>query len=308
MLPIGLIVLSAYWLGNNPYQWHILLMVVISIGYTHFGIGAYYQLRTFQKQPKRRFLYTVFSALVLLSALVMYCFQTLGLLPLVAFFVVPYFMLHGYFNEQTLFSRSFTIPPPNVIFFGLAVWGTAAAIFAFQHQSAFFAPNLTFLSMPEIVFLLDLWDTTFYRYSFLGSCILSALALGVTGFTILKQPGSSLIVRGQFVVIAVATWYMYQYGPFNYVYMFTLLLGYHFLTWMFYFGSIFYTDQSGRFRPYIMLHVLIIGGAWITYVLYGFVDSTPARFVFNSSFFLFLTLAHVTTSFMNDGWFKKRFL
>ena len=122
LLPFVVIVIADFVWGDTTYAWQWLLMIVISIGYTHYGIGAYYQLATFRRQQKSTFLHVIFVALVLLSAAIIYAFSALGLVWLVAFFVIPYFMLHGYFNEQTLFARSCKKASPDAVLAGIALW------------------------------------------------------------------------------------------------------------------------------------------------------------------------------------------
>lgn len=299
VVPLSAILITLWWYGDTPQQWTLLLMLVMTLGYTHFAVGGYYQLRGFARQKQARYLYGFFILLVGLSALAIGMADAYKLMPLVAFLVIPYFMVHGYYNEKNLFTRQVSNTVPTVIIFGIAAWATAATIYAFGHPSAFFTPQLTFLSSIEVTQILSFTKALFFWGSYLSSFVLALGVLTVLVYGLLTRRRYQKIMLLQLLVTSLATMYMYYHGPFNYIYLFTVLLGYHFMTWLIYFGVLFYSSEPQRFRHYVFLHLSIIV---VVILLAG--SSRFTHIIFNGNFFLFLTLAHITTSFMNDDWFK----
>ncbi len=303
-LPLSIIGLTFVLMGSNTTQWTLLLMMVFTLGYTHYFIGGYYQIKGFLRHKKVVRLMAAFVVCVIFSAFLITVAQVYGYMWLVAFFAIPYFMLHGYFNEITLFEKSSALFVPRGIFLSGSLFFTGLTMFAFTHPSAYFGYDLSFLSPFEIAF----------QQSVQTVSLLIGDALAVT-----------LLVMGVFV----ASYYLYterQYRSFlfmlllielvaislvtlgrpNYTYFFFLLLSYHFTTWALFYGQQFYTRSTKAFFRYIIFHVIIVSGAIFGYWLFAYLGiKNPSILVFNGNVFLFLTMVHITSSFLNDAWCRR---
>jgi hypothetical protein len=99
-------------------------------------------------------------------------------------------------------------------------------------------------------------------------------------------------------------WFWFA-NPLPYVWLFVLLLGYHFLTWGIHYGVVFWSLGSA-FWTYLFGHVAVVAGVLgISLVMTQTTDLFPLGLL-NTELFLAATLIHISTSFLNDDWLKHR--
>jgi hypothetical protein len=294
-----------YFLLTVPVQarfWQLLLMVLIAFGYTHFIAGYYYQVRALMYSVKPNRELRVFAVLAAASLLVVGAFYTTDTMHYMPFLVIPYFMLHGFFNEQSLFFRQSGGTMPVGIAASIALWLTAVALLSFLHPSAYYTATLEFPSITEAMYLVQSMPPyLFFGVQIVGWCgiVISFLILLymflVHAYYRVTVP---LLLLGAFF-----TYLLFVGGPFNNVYMQYILLTYHFATWMFFYGARFFSERK-QFAEYSLLHVGIISICLLSLTpLVG--KSEVSSFIFNANVFLSFSTVHITTSFMNELWFKQ---
>ena len=102
------------------------------------------------------------------------------------------------------------------------------------------------------------------------------------------------------IILATVSW-----GAIPYVYMYFIVVGYHFMTWF-----LFYIrEMKGRpgtaLRDFSFLHIIVLApfavGGWLF-----FQPDTPdfAYLLFDYKYFVVATYIHISVSFMNDQWFQ----
>ena len=303
--PIIVIALVSIALTPPQLAWQILLMLTFTLGYTHYFIGGYYQLTSFsrQSQYKRRML--AYWFLVAVSTFIIVFAQYWGLMWLVAFVTIPYFLLHGFFNEMSL-ARSVVGVSINPRFLAaLSLYIAGLTMTAFSHYSAKFNYDLSFMAEPlyvseQISLLIFLFKLAGGTFVFLATTVFMYEIL-------INRRSVKYLVSAIGISLGALVLYISVY-PFNYVYAFTFLLMYHFLTWMIHYGVRFKATNTSRFYFYVLAHVGIV--ALVIFIYSGFTYfniQNPSAFVFNGNMFLFLTTVHITTAFLNDGWCKRLF-
>ena len=299
LLVLGGVMYSAPF-AQVGWQW--LLYITIVLGYTHFLIGGYYQVRSFGRKPQSARYYGAFLVLLIISLGLVglaYWFEAMILL---AFTAIPYFMLHGFFNEHTLFRLQTGRTVSFSIFGALALWLTSLTVLSSFHPSAYFNQFLEFSTLAAFLQVSLLAPSSFHTVAvvvgFAGVGVSIGLAVYAWWRHGLRAAALSVLLVGG----VITGWYLWQ-GTLNYVYFFYLLLVYHFLTWMIFYGVRFYERDRG-FGSYILWHVVIVGGCLLVVMTDGWgITTNWSQWVFNSHVFLFFTFSHITTSFVNEAWF-----
>lgn len=301
LVVLGTILFSA---ESAQQGWRWLLYITIVLGYTHFLIGGYYQVRAFRRKLQKARYYTAFLLLLVVSvALVGYAYWSSAMI-LLAFTAIPYFMLHGFFNEHTLFRQQTGRAVSFSIFGAIALWLTALTILSSFHPSAYFNQYLEFSTLAAFLNVSVLAPSVFHTAAvaagFVGVGLSVLLAMWAWYRHGLWLASASVLVVGGMIT----GWYLWH-GTLNYVYFFYLLLVYHFLTWMIFYGVRFYERGKG-FWSYVFWHLVILI-VCLTVLFTDRVGVTAgwSQWVFNSHVFLFFTFAHITTSFVNEPWFQR---
>lgn len=304
LLPL-LVILGTYFaLGSHAGQWTMLLMIVFTLGYTHYFIGGFYQLRGFLRQPKPVRLIAAFLLCVVVSAIIIWYAHYYSYMWLIAFLAIPYFMIHGYENEVTLFTRSSARVVPRGLLLALSLFVTGFTLLAFAHPSAYWGYDLSFMSPFEIAFQ----KSTQSAFIFIADVFATGLLVLGVGVALYASRRASMyrvlgIVLFCLLLFASA---LLMFGRPNYVYMFFTLLSYHFITWALFYGQQFYHRSPLVFVRYVVAHLVIaliaILGYW-WFLALGI--ENPSALVFNGNIFLFLTMVHITTSFLNDEWCRR---
>lgn len=308
LIPTAFIVLSLPFFTDPTDQWRFLLFIVVIVGYTHYFIGGFYQVKAFSKKTRPALYWLWFTILTAIAVLVWwYCFQYGRMIEL-AFFTIPYFMIHGFFNEQTFVSRMLHIDLPPAIVGSLSIWLASITTLSFFHPSAYFDMNYEYrfqtvesvfqvtLAQPDVLFL---WAQIGGILGVVVAFGLLFMALPNRAYWLVSIPMASL---GTFF-----TGLYFYMGSFNYVYLFFLLLMFHFLTWMFFYAVRFYERSISRFVWYVFWHLVIVGVSVMALfaTFYGPAFDLVGFVAGNSYIFLLLTTIHITTSFLNEPWFER---
>ncbi len=307
-LPLAIIIVSWFSFSEPVEQWRFLLLLVVTIGYTHYLIGGYYQLKSYTRKHRPQQYYIWFGLLTIIATGVWWwCWSTDRMVEL-AIFMIPYFVAHGFFNEQTFVARQLgTVLPPGIIG-SITIWLAAVTTLSFLHPSAFFDKHYEYQFQTAV--------TAFqFSYPQAESIVWWVIGFGLLGLVVAAVIMGHVLYRRQYLqvslpiaVIGLGLTGLYLYmGTFNYVYLLFFLLMYHFITWMIYSGVRFYERSPTQLGWYLAWHLLIIGAvvAMMASVVVSTVSDQVAFMAMNSYLFLLLTTIHITTSFINETWFQR---
>lgn len=281
--------------------WTMLLIGVSLLGYTHYLLGMYYQNRAWRSKKSYSWFVIYFIGVASLSVLLVVVAVQSGYLWLVALLTIPYFVWHGYENEQTLFLRSTNQTLSPWLIGGISLVTIGLTIDSFRHASAQFSTALTypaFSLLPQQGSISG--DAAQYLFTVAVSFIIAGLGCLLYSYY-RRRSGATL---GWVVTaIALGIWFWFA-SPLPYVWFFVLLLGYHFFTWGIYYAVVFRQNQR-QFNSYITAHVLIIVGVVVgSFFVAQWVPQLPLGLL-NTEFFITASLIHITTSFLNETWLKK---
>jgi hypothetical protein len=298
-IPISAIGFAAFFLPE-PQSWTILLVLVSFVGYTHYVLGSYYQLKAWRRRstyPRFLLSFLVFTGL---SVIAMVGAVYLEVVWLVALLTIPYFIWHGYENEQTLFTRATGKVLSTALVCGLSLLAVGATMDAFRHTSASFNHGLMYdlHIVPKFTGDLAIINT--------GLLVIGVFCLGMGAFFVWYhwwQRRSYVAAWWSSVTLFILTWFYFA-NPLPYVWLFVLLLSYHFITWGLHFAVVFWPQQK-RFFAYLFGHgVVIVGVIVLSLLLDQYTEQFPLGLL-NTEFFLTATLIHISTSSLNDVWLQK---
>ena len=284
--------------------WTILLVITTIVGFSHYLIGGYYQVKSLARTPVPVQRYRWYLLLSTLSVGAVIPFMLTGNLAWVAFATIGYFMLHGFFNEITLFERVSGGVGNRWSVGALAIGLAGLAIIGFAHPSAYFNPQLDYLGMNYLLLQALAWGSPFAEMSrWLGYGALAA-AVCLQATALLRAHARRLqhaLFLGVVVAATLGSIFIY---PLNYVYVFTALLLYHFLIWFWFYLRANMDRAPGALRQYLLLHVLVFAPFAIAYIT-GYGWEWIDEYILNSYVFITLTTVHITTSFMSEPWFRR---
>ena len=298
-IPVAAIVLISL-AATQPDNWTILLVGLSLLGYTHYVLGAYYQHMAWYRRGRYLEFLGRFLGLSLLSVLGVVLAVSHDLLWLVAFLTIPYFVWHGYENEHTLFTRATGERLSPWLLGGMSVAAVGATLDAFRHTSANFSYSLVYTNglIPKfsdtfLVISPYLWGIGF------GLMLVGSAAIW---YATLRHRSLANFVWS-FAAMVLLLWF-YIANPLPYIWLFVILLGYHFLTWGIHYGVVFWS-QPNRFSSYLFAHgVVVVGVVGLSLGVSQLTTAFPLGLL-NSEFFLAATLVHISTSFLNDFWLQK---
>lgn len=305
-LIIALILVSYIWLGNTPEQWQFLLICLIGFGYGHFIIGFVYQIKSFFRKPKPWLQVTTFSILALLSLLVVeFLFQMIGY-ALALFIGFAYFLLHGLFNEQTLIQRQVKVLVPLPYILSLALFVFTLLAYTVPDPTFLFNRALQFADVNQFVFLQSFSNMgislEIFPFIFWGGVIVSFAVLLLSWFYTRWHKLTQFL----FVLYICILLLTVMFGAVQYVYMYLIVVGYHFMTWFFYYFHEMRKRTYSEFLQFSLLHVAVL----TPFLLAGLVffsgwESNIVNIMFDYKYFVIATYIHISVSFMNDEWFQN---
>jgi hypothetical protein len=303
-----LLLLAAFFLLSNisfsdqQASWTFILIVTTIFSFTHYFVGWFYQVKSFRKGTDQRKKYQWFLLLALVTTAIALAFILTG--QIILFFVlgIGIFMVHGYFNEHTLYNRetgkvadSWLIASGALFLTGLVLLSLAhpSSLISLDYEYAYQGDLLMRLALETSVLpTLGLWfGVTFFVLSFLVELV--ALLRS-------KQRARHWLMMLGILVMAGVFYIIY---PPNYIYVFAGILLYHFLIWFWVYFKQFAKDRGSLFK-YLLLHAIVIL-PFLPFLPISFNSLVYLLFV-NAVVVLSLTAVHIVTSFMNEQWFKRR--
>lgn len=302
----GLSVLS-FTLYPDVHQsrWFVLLLVMTVFGYSHYAVGAVYQLRSFTRKQDPVRWYRWFTGLTLVSLAVCGIFFLYGQIGILAFTVIGYFMVHGLFNEVTLFERQTNLRADRFTIYAIASSLLGAAFLAVGHASWFFAPDLTFMaiSTPGLTSYL-LTDPIPQITRLLGIICFTSAVIAQLWATLRKTAHRyfHLIVLGLVLVIAIVGWTWY---PLHYVFILSSLLLYHFVVWFMFYADQFWRSRRTELPLYLGVHALVLLPFIALLLPDTYLGAVVDTYLLNSYLFLTLTAMHISVSFLSERWLQE---
>jgi len=300
----ALILGSFFLLGYNTTQWQVVLLFIIIFGYSHFLVGFYYQLLSFKRKPKPHRQILAFIALSVLSvvlAQILFSYVGYAIALLIGFM---YFLLHGLFNEQTLIQRQSGITVPLVYIWSLAVFVMALLTYTIPDPTFFFSRTLQFSPIDVFMMVQSFkeWGIPMvsFKYIFWGGMVLSFMIL-LYAWWKHKFHKLTLFLGSLYMLVIAATVFI---GALPYVYMYLVVVGYHFMTWFLFYWHEMAKRGQQAFVSFLSLHALVLAPFIIAGVLFFIAPTVPswALVLVDKKYFTIATYVHISVSFMNDTW------
>mgnify|MGYP003430087799 CR=1 len=302
---LAAIFVSQAVLGTGMAQWQFALLFVVILGYMHFFVGFYYQLKALARRENPSMYYIAFAILVLISVAITY-----GLLyffnPLIAFYInIIYFLFHGLLNEQTLIQRQANVRMPLICLLPLMIGALALFNAALFHPSIIFKRDFiydasfadVFVAMVQQAFSVDI---------VLNTIVIGFIAAHALAFYVLYKYPYRLFNSVSILLLSSITVVAYFFGPLAYVNIYLFIVGYHFVTWSVYFFAVNRARGPQFLTPYLVVHACVLIPLFITAGLHVKGIEVPLLvdfFRFDS--YLLFGMAHITTSFLNEVWLQK---
>ena len=304
---ILIVVLGSLWaLGYNETQWQLVVAILIAFGYTHFLVGFYYQCKSFTRKPNSWQYFLTVTVLILLTlALTQVLFVYAGYA--IALFVgLTYFLLHGLFNEQTLLEREGGVHIPLIYFTSLVVFVFSLLAYSIPDTTFLFDRALNFSVVNDFLLAISFNSLgvklSAFSFVFWGGVIVSYVLL-LIAWSKTRHNKLALYLGLSYAIVSIAS---FVWGTIPYVYMYVGIVGYHFMTWFFFFLREMSNRPKPALRNYNLLHLLVIApflvGGWLF-----FTEETSklSLTLFDYKYFVVATYIHISTSFMNDQWFQN---
>lgn len=305
---MALLILGSFLLlGYSTIQWQVILMFIIIFGYGHFLVSFYYQLMSFKKKskPSRYFLTFIFLAILsIVFAQFLFSYVGYGLALFIGFM---YFLIHGLFNEQTLIQRQSGIAVPLVYIGSLAVFVMSLLTYTIPDPTFFFTRTLQFMPIDTFVMTQSFREWGFSMLSF-KLIFWSGVALSSTilFYAWLKHRlnAVSVFLASSYTFVIAATVFI---GALPYVYMYLIVVGYHFMTWFLFYWNEMKMRSQKIFNTFVTLHVMVLMPFLLAGVLFFVSPIVPtwALTLLDYKYFVMATYAHITVSFMNDKWCQE---
>jgi hypothetical protein len=299
-------VVTGLWLGFVEPQWQLILLILITFGHAHFLIGFYYQVKSFWRRPdpwQQLFVWLVLALVTLIGTVLI--FEHLGYVAAM-FIGFMYFLLHGLFNEQTLIQREAGMFVPLIYIFSLAVFIMSLLTYTVPDPTFLFSRSLEFVPVDNFVFVQTFkalgLNLVIFPYLFWGGMVLSFCILFLAWWQSRRHHLTLFLFSSYCLILALTV----IFGALPYIYMYFVVIGYHFMTWFIFFLREFARRSTKLLREFLIIHGLVLVpfllGGWLF-----FAPDTPnwTYVIFDYKYFVIATYIHITTSFMNDGWFQR---
>ncbi len=281
--------------------WPLLISGAYIVGYTHYFVGGFYQLQGIRKNKSRRLWYW-FIGIAIASSVFSYLCVVYSLMGVFAFAVIAYFMVHGYLNENTIYTRqSGRAPVPlytlalTTVLFGMLMYGVG-------HQSWYFSSSLEFYARSSFALRMLVEQSLVVQLAKNIGFLSLIVAVLASGIAVYKQKTPFALVLASAVMIASVLTYLAQ--PVYYVLVLVLVNGYHFVMWFFFYLENFIARN--RLQEYLFAHGIVLA-PFLLLFLHNDISTQVQSIFLNSNTFLAVTFVHISTSFLNET-FVKDFL
>ncbi len=288
-------------LAGGVAGWWWLLAIVTVFGYLHYLIGGFYQFRQLRREEHARrfgFAALLMSIVSLGVVIVVLITDTYYLL---SFFVIMYFLWHGYENEITLFERQTGRLARRDTVGALVLTTLALALFGVGHASWYFTPWYEFVATTPVVYELLPGGSVLPLVAFWLGVLSAATAVGLAVHAFVF--GTARLFHGVFLLSILGVLVLGAlFVPLHYVIVLGGLLFYHFMVWFLFYEERFRQRNKREWLSYGGIHAVIL----LPFVLSLLLDwQSFLTFTLNSYVFLLLTLVHITLSFLNEQWVRR---
>jgi hypothetical protein len=300
------IALSSLWFGYVETQWQFILLTLMTFGYAHFIVGFIYQCKSFFRKPNTKQHLITFGVLAIATVIFAEVLFSLAGYAFAMFVGFAYFLLHGLFNEQTLIKREGGIHVPLLYIWSLAIFIMSLLTYTVPDPTFLFDRALAFA--PVDTFLMTVtfagmgMSLAAFPYIFWSGMFLSFVVLW-WAWSKTKNHQLTVFLGGSYLLIILATVF---WGALPYIYMYFLVVGYHFMTWFLFYVRQMKGRAGNALQEFSALHIVILipflVGGWLF-----FTSNTPdwVFTIFDYKYFVVATYVHISVSFMNDEWFQK---
>lgn len=306
LLSIYLVWLSSYWFFPESAvgRWYVLLFVMTVFGYAHYIVGAVYQLKSYQRHRRPLRSYMWFLLFAVGSAGVAWWAMSSDQIGWFAFVVIGYFMLHGFYNEHTLYERQVASKADPYVVRAFVLTLSGLILLAVGHPSSFFDTQLIFLDISTTAIEQYLVTHTMPIASrWLGIvCLSGAFAMAI--IATIRTRTHRWWYTGFVAIIVLASIISFVWYPLSYIVMLSSLLLYHFLVWFLFYFQSFYERSVQQLTIYIGIHIVVL----LPFLALYFDSQTfdwVRVYILNSYTFLILTCVHITTAWLNEKGCKK---
>jgi hypothetical protein len=216
-----------------------------------------------------------------------------------------YFLFHGLLNEQTLIQRQTGTHVPLVFLSALSVFVIALLTYSVPDETFFFDRQLQFTSVSEAM-VNHIFETSYMSLQRFTEVFW--LGLGASLLTLAYawyRHGLPWLTSFLATTILVSTALVVVYGPPAYIYMYVFVVGYHFMTWLLFYLVEMRKRGRRQLQIFVFHNLLVL--APLLYGAHLFFQPYPPEWVFvmfDYKYFVVMTYVHISTSFMNDTWFK----
>ncbi len=301
----AIIGISYLALGYGPAQWQFILLAIVTFGYAHFLVGFYYQWKSFARRSDKVVQQVAFVVLSLFAVALTLAMQHVFSPAFALYVSLVYFMVHGFLNEQTLLYRQSGVYVPLLFFLGFALFVMSIFNASVLHESAFFSTFLTydvsaFANFPALL-------NQIIGVELILVTMISGIVLGMLVLCLAMYRFAHYSLGYAFLSACVfGSWLLYMFGPFPYIYVYFVIVGYHFMTWFVFYFTTMRARGKDPLKQFMYAHVIVLvplGLLVTTFYTNSFheISSQLLRF----DVYVIITMVHITTSFMNDEWLQK---
>ena len=293
ILLVVLLWFSAGSVGEGPTEsWRIILLLTVIFGMTHYFVGGFYQLKSLMRSDSSPRLLSWFAGLAAVSVASYFFFSWAGWLSFLSVALIFYFLLHGYFNEITLFEKQVNKKAEPKYIAVVILFLLGVTCLGVGHASWFFNQSYEYTSYV-------LYTAHVTPLFWLGGLLLAA-ALCLHAWCVLSAKQHRAVLAGTFFVLSALSYGAILIAPVNYVFILSWLLAYNFFIWFIFYAQKFWSVDKREFFKYITLHLVVL-----LPLLTVFFGVSPGILIVHGSVFIPITIAHISTSFLSEKWFLK---
>lgn len=241
----------------------------------------------------------------LVTTTVIFSVGIMGTLGFVAalFIGFLYFLLHGLFNEQTLIKRQTGHTVPLSFLVALSVFVIALLTYSVPDQTFFFDRYLSFTAMNELLlkYIFEVYYMALASFTYVF-WVGTGVSVAVLGYAWYKH-GYTMLTLGLLALVVSTSVAVVVFGPPLYIYMYLLVVGYHFVTWLLFYLVEMKRRGTKAYTVFVLQNIAIL----VPFMVGAYLFYTPqppvwVMWMFDYQLFVVMTYVHISTSFMNDQW------
>lgn len=303
------------FLDSTQQIWEYLIYLHMITGYAHFVLGFGYQYNSMRREEKGNRRFFLLYLLSFIFSIVFYLFSVNPLTALTAVTLTAlYFLFHGILNEKTIFERVSSVSMKSV-FYSVPLFLSILYLNSLSHSSIAFDLDFNFIfsETPSRIaeasnYIIFFENGTKIFYLFVSVVL---LYLARKAWKESDRISVGVLLAG---VIGSGLLLIF-FSPLSFIFILSLLLTYHFVTWAIYYLQVFYRDKKrkSRYMRYVVNSVVVHVVFLLLVCAKAGVIAIPSMewlydFLFSIPVFLSFTFMHITTSMINESWVKKYFI